>query len=752
LNKKLALSAILFFILVFVIIYMSIRTEEVTKVNMENNNRNPSQALTLSDGPRIISVAQNQNSVGKYEKLELSVDIKALYHNPYDPDQIDLHAQFESPKGIKWTINGFYDGKEWKIRFSPNEEGTWKYQVALIDKKGSTKAKPQSFDTVASKNHGWIGVSQKNKRYLSYADGTSFYGVGVAYPWGVEDQTLDTIASNGGNLITYWNGNYDSAGSGGGVNQLESLTSGIGKYDADKGHRIDELVGAFQSRNLHMSFVIWPHDSLASTIEWPKTWDKNAYSTLGEAIDFYKNEQMWKYQQKLYRYIIARWGYSSAIGIWDIVCEINGTDGWSLGDQNAANEWLTKSNKFIKDNDPYGHPTMGSMAGNLEDYWDHAYRTLDIADRENYYDLSIHAYAADIQKRWANYQKPLFIGETGNITDEVIYHNANWTSLTNGLASSPIWWAVDKVDPAMFAQMKAFSTFVSDIDFATSQWKPLIGDSKSIHKQLDKTLSLEDGVDVSDWSRPDWADANKDENGILYTAMTDSTESPGTIVSEWLFQTGGFSQGVIQQNVNFKDWSVYDEFLVDIYPVKNKDVTEINAKTILFPDGQWNEAKDQYGVKLKPGQWNTIKVSLANSAGIWKDKEVTIDDLKAMNGWGIKLYTEKTSKDAKPMTVKIRNPRLLSKNPPAVTVKESRSWIIKGDQKSFGWMITDQGNISGKSALVSGLDDGKVRITWFDTWAGKTISESEQHIEAGKLILVAPKTAHPDVAFVIINL
>ena len=37
----------------------------------------------------------------------------------------------------------------------------------------------------------------------------------------------------------------------------------------------------------------------------------------------------WKYQEKLYRYFIARWGYSRALAIWFIIDEVNGTDGWA---------------------------------------------------------------------------------------------------------------------------------------------------------------------------------------------------------------------------------------------------------------------------------------------------------------------------------------------------------------------------------------------------------------------------------------
>lgn len=54
----------------------------------------------------------------------------------------------------------------------------------------------------------------------------------------------------------------------------------------------------------------------------------NPYSLISGAAGFFGNEKTWQYQEKLYRYIIARWGYSRALFLWFIVDEINGTEGW----------------------------------------------------------------------------------------------------------------------------------------------------------------------------------------------------------------------------------------------------------------------------------------------------------------------------------------------------------------------------------------------------------------------------------------
>ncbi|WP_308639350.1 DUF5060 domain-containing protein [Paenibacillus silvisoli] len=420
--------------------------------------------------PVIRHVQANAAQVGLYGKFELQLELEGDFKNPYDPKQIDLSMELTSPSGKKWQVNGFYDGTAfaWKIRFAPDETGTWIYRVRAVGaNQGSESSGLEGkFETVQSDHRGWIQLSTDNKRYLEYRDGSDFYGVGIAYPWGVTDVNLDKIAEHGGNLITYWNGNYDSSGSGGGDDQLQSATFGVDKIDPLKAQRIDELVDSFEKRGLHMNFVIWPHDSLADTLDgWPTAWKKSGYSAIGEAKDFFTNETMWVHQENLYRYIIARWGYSSAIGIWDLVCEINGTDGWVHGSTADTDAWTEKVHDYFKSHDPYGHPTMGSMAGSRQDYWDFGYRTLDIADRENYYNLSYKSYATDIRKRWDSYEKPLIIGETGNVTDTLKYHQAIWVSLANGLASSPFWWDFGQVSDEMFMQMKHFASFVATIDF-----------------------------------------------------------------------------------------------------------------------------------------------------------------------------------------------------------------------------------------------------------------------------------------------
>jgi hypothetical protein len=55
--------------------------------------------FAAAEPPSILSVRADSGKVGLYEKFELRIDLEAAYNNPFDPDQIDLIAEFTSPSG-----------------------------------------------------------------------------------------------------------------------------------------------------------------------------------------------------------------------------------------------------------------------------------------------------------------------------------------------------------------------------------------------------------------------------------------------------------------------------------------------------------------------------------------------------------------------------------------------------------------------------------------------------------------------------
>jgi len=412
-------------------------------------------AACLSAAPTITQVTPNATSVGKYALLELTVSLTATYTNAYDPTEVALSAVFTAPSGKTWTINGFYNGSQWKVRFAANETGTWSYVVKLTDATGSTQSASQNFSCTASSDHGWVKVAPNN-RYLCCDDGTSFYGIGMAYCWSVTEGGLSALGADKCNTWVYWNGTYD------GYNLIESPSSGIGKYDQAKCARIDDLLSWSEASGMKMILVLWPHDYLLSHADgsWTDNWSQNAYQSIVSCADFYSDATSWAYQAKQYQYDIARWGYSTALLSWQLIDEISGTEGY-MDDATTANAWAAKIANFFITNDPFHHPTESSLGG----YWTQGDAANTMTNTENYGDESASGWASLAQQLWNGYDKPAMTGEAGG-------GDCNTTSvfsaMENGECINPMFWQYNQGtnSSADLAIFPGFAAFVNSINFA----------------------------------------------------------------------------------------------------------------------------------------------------------------------------------------------------------------------------------------------------------------------------------------------
>jgi hypothetical protein len=457
-----------------------------------------------AEPPSVSSVRSNSSNIGLYEKFELRINLKATYANPFDPDEIDLRAGFTSPSGKKYNIWGFYNPSSWAslwmVRFSPTEKGIWRYVVSVTDSEGTGKSRVGTFTAIDSPHHGFIRIAP-NQRYLRYDDGSSFYGVGLWYNDSYEqfnegritEEGLDNLKKRGANFICFF------------PTPLETMGTGLGRYDQNRCGRMDQLFEWCEERDLHISWNLWFHSYLSMAV-WGggnARYINNPYKLVSTATDFFGNKEAWKYQEKLYRYIIARWGYSRALFLWFIVDEINGTEGWTKGDRAVAEQWCRKIDKYFNEHDPYGRPTTGTQSGGIRQWWPGGYKIFDMAAREIYeaqghpmpksgklgpddespLRFSYRNYATQTQNLWNGFDKPAIIGECG--WDHTyyepgmpgylaMYHNALWVTLTNGLCATPFWWSYSEWinDSVVTNQMLYFSRFASGIDFANLNLKP----------------------------------------------------------------------------------------------------------------------------------------------------------------------------------------------------------------------------------------------------------------------------------------
>src|SRR5690606_11428785 len=67
-------------------------------------------------------------TVPRWEMHEFELHGSSSVDNPFR--DAALLGEFTSPSGRKITAEGFYDGGDtWRLRFSPDEEGQWRYRL-----------------------------------------------------------------------------------------------------------------------------------------------------------------------------------------------------------------------------------------------------------------------------------------------------------------------------------------------------------------------------------------------------------------------------------------------------------------------------------------------------------------------------------------------------------------------------------------------------------------------------------------------
>jgi len=199
----------------------------------------------------ISSISDNRSSytgsqIPRYNKFEITFQVQGTvaqnFHFPYDPSPpngvdpanpnykgISVDGLFLPPNETDWNkayrqpafyFKGYdeatkvsWDGtnhqwkyptgnNSWKIRFSPNTTGTWKYKINVTDSSGTSQSAENSFSVTTSANHGFIRVSPTDPRYFQFDDGTLFFPQG--FEGSTDDSDISLYGRNGINLIRSW--------------------------------------------------------------------------------------------------------------------------------------------------------------------------------------------------------------------------------------------------------------------------------------------------------------------------------------------------------------------------------------------------------------------------------------------------------------------------------------------------------------------------------------------------------------------
>ena len=307
-------------------------------------------ASAQSAGPVITSAVTNlsdypDDQVPRYEKFEITLTLGNSYTNPFDPDEIRVDGYFTSPTGVTLIQPGFYyqayrltinNGVEtytpsgnpaWKLRFSPREIGAYQYYLRVTDASGSTDTSIAVFDVTQSTNRGFISVSRKNSRYFEYDNGAPFIGLGLNVSWWqFENRRISTynyylsrMQEYRANLARVWmvNSGRDQDW----ILSIQDESLGRG-YNLEEAWAFDNILDLAHQKGVALLLT------LDDVNQYTYNWSSNLYNReTGGPCSFrseiFTNADARRYQQRIFRYIVARWGYSPNILSWELFNEID---------------------------------------------------------------------------------------------------------------------------------------------------------------------------------------------------------------------------------------------------------------------------------------------------------------------------------------------------------------------------------------------------------------------------------------------
>lgn len=402
--------------------------------------------LTASFGQSFINVTNTPATVGVYDKYEVSFTLDN-YDNPYDPDVIDVYADFTSPNGRTFRAIGFYyegynfsenkrvevttrqrGGDGWKVRFTPDLPGQWKLVIHAKDKGGERQSEVINFNCQAKDNEGFIRLA--NSKYLkreSFANGKrqnhSFFPVGpnVAWyrtadyntfkkPYGIYEYRyyIDALSGNA-NYMRIWTCRYQYLSLYGPEHALRDNDRPTMYFDTKLNQKdaaeLDCIVSDAAEHGINLMLCMFSYGDFRDDSEalensekygsMPSGWRYNPYHTLlglDEPVEFFTDPKAQRVTRNMIRYYVARWGYATNIVCWEIFNEASNIfkDVDLQGnEQNAIIDWHNDMAALIRSLDPHQHPITSSVVSlsTMPDLKDLVFDQLDIVQDHNYQNL-----------------------------------------------------------------------------------------------------------------------------------------------------------------------------------------------------------------------------------------------------------------------------------------------------------------------------------------------------------------------------
>lgn len=408
-----------------------------------------------------------------YPKVEASFTISNLATDPFDYAQTDVRVQITQPNGTTNSWPAFFDGgTTWRVRHTPSRSGLHEVAGVTLNRQPLTvgSLQPASW-TVSGRpaGTGFVRVDPANNNRFLSGNGRRHFPLGHNVAWWTNNTHLPGVFSRLGAARENWSRVwmthfYDS------LNLEWPKTGNFGSFSLPVARKWDAIVSAAEQGGVCFQVTLQHHGQYASIpgSNVNPNWEQNPYNTanggfLPDATRFFTDAQAKALTKRKYRYIIARWGYSPAIMSWELFNEVQFTDAAYANQWTNIAAWHDEMAAFIRSQDAYQHlittsSELGQPIWNQSDYYQH------------------HDYPSDLIASLRDAPgvpagqpiKPIFSGECGRgSTPYFGFHAPLWASLMAAQSGAAQQWYGDQLEAE-----SAYKLFRAAQDFVLSAGIP----------------------------------------------------------------------------------------------------------------------------------------------------------------------------------------------------------------------------------------------------------------------------------------
>ena len=343
-------------------------------------------------------------SIERYAQFEVQFALPSLPQplNPFDPAEIDVRAIFTAPDGTQRTAIAFWfqdytrtlvGGYEhvtklgqphWRVRFTPDHVGTWRWSIVATTPDRAIQSHAHTLTVRPSHRPGFVRRSEHDARYLAFDNGNPYFAVGENTSWYNGGGTYDydrwfqRLNEQHATFARLWMPSWAFG--------IEWNDTPLGDYSQrlDRAWQLDYVMDLAEHNGIQVMLALFNHGAFSTVFN--SEWANNPYNEanggpLTNPQEVFTDPTTEGLLRQRIRYIVARWGASTALMSWELWNEVDLVDGF---DEPIVAAWHKRMSDYIRSIDPAQHLTTTSLAlpyGNAELFTD---ADLDLAQLHFY--------------------------------------------------------------------------------------------------------------------------------------------------------------------------------------------------------------------------------------------------------------------------------------------------------------------------------------------------------------------------------